>query len=258
MKGKWIGSLFQRVVEGSVSLKEVLSFVGWRFGKSKGSIEFEGILFEDVDRTTWGLISTVLVDREYNPPGYELGAEYNVVDIGAHKGVFLSYAAKRTRGPILAIEPDPENYLSLQRLVETNGISNVELKNVAVAAESGKVRLYRSVVSSRHSLMGIDQKSGEPLTKSIEVSSISLDDILASFEFVNFLKMDCEGAEYSILTSCSDRTLSKIQCLVAELHGLDITGASESILERLDPFFAEILIRKTSPGLGLLFARSAG
>ena len=258
MKGKWLVSLIQRVTDGSISPREAFKFIGWRFSKSKGAIKIEGILFEDVDRMTWGLIATVLIDREYNPPGYELRTDYTVVDIGAHRGVFLSYAAKRTRGSILAIEPDPENYQSLQRLVEMNGYRNAELMNAAVAAESGKVRLYRSVVSSRHTLIGVDQKLGEPLDESIEVASISLDDALVNFEVVNFLKMDCEGAEYSILMSCSDLTLSKIQYFVAELHGLDVDGTTESILERLAPVFTDISIRKTSPGLGLIFARNAG
>jgi FkbM family methyltransferase len=255
IKGRWLVSLLQRVVDGSVSLTEAFAFIGWRLGRSKGPIEIEGMLFEDVDRTTWGLIAMILIEREYTPAGYEVRLDHNVVDIGAHKGVFVGFAARRTRGLILAIEPDPNNFRALQKFVETNGYRNVELVNAAVAAESGKARLFRSGTSSRHTLIGVDQKSGEALDESIIVAAFSLDDILARFEVVNFLKMDCEGAEYPILMSCSHRTLSKIQHLVAELHGLDIDNRARLIQERVASSFSEVSIRKTSPGMGLLFGR---
>lgn len=245
----------QRVADGSISVNEALSFVGWRVRRSNAPIEIEGILFEDVDRTMWGLIALILVGREYNPAGFGLGPGDSIVDIGAHRGVFLGHAARRTQGPILAIEPDPENYQALQRLVEANGFANTELMNAAVSAHTGKVRLYRSVATSRHTLSGIDQRTGESLDESIEVAAVSLDDALDRFEVVDYLKMNCEGAEYSILTSCSDRTLKKIQSLVAELHGLEVPGRPDVIVERLRPIFGNITIRKTSPNRGLLFAR---
>lgn len=254
-KGKWIVSLLQRVAEGTVTPKQAVSFLGWRLGRSRNPIEIGGILFEDVDRTTWGLIATILLGREYNAPGYGLGSNHTVVDVGAHRGVFLGYAAKRTQAPILAIEPDPDNFRSLQRFVEVNRFPNAELLNAAVAADSGQVRLYRSPESSRHTLTGFDQKSGESLDQSIVVTAISLDDVLARFEVVDLLKMDCEGAEYGILASCSDQALGKINSLVAELHGLGVPGNRELALERLSPLFAEVSIRETTAGLGLLFAQ---
>jgi FkbM family methyltransferase len=255
IKGKWIVNLIARIVDGSISYKEALSFIGWRFGRRKRWLEIEGISFENIDRVTWGLISGILVNREYNPSGYEIGPDDSVVDIGAHRGVFLTYAAKRTQSQILAIEPDPENYRRLQSIIEKNGFRNTKLMNVAVAAKSGDAYLYRASASSRHTLVGIDQWSGESLEDSIVVTTVTLDDVLASFPVVHYLKMDCEGAEYSILNSASDETISKIQRLVVELHGLDEAGVSDSIEERLELTFADISIIKTSPKLGLLYAR---
>lgn len=255
IKGKWIAGLTARVADGSMSVAEAFRFVGWRLGRRQKFIHIEGTSFEDIDRTTWGLIAEIFLDREYNPTVYEIGPEDNVVDIGAHRGVFLSYAANRTRGQILGIEPDPANFRLLQSLVERNGYTNTMLMNVAVTAATGEAQLYRSSVSSRHTLVGIDQKSGEALGDSILVKTVSLDDALASFSNINFLKMDCEGAEYSILTAASDDTLDKIQRLVLELHGLDDDGASRSLEKKLAASFADLFIRKTSPKLGLLYAR---
>lgn len=255
VKGRWIANLIKRVADGSISFMEACSFVGWRFGRKRRCLHIEGISFEDIDRSTWGLIAGILVDREYNPTGYEIGSDDHVVDIGAHRGVFLGYAANRTRGQILAIEPDPENFRSLQSLVEKNKYRNIRLMNAAVAATSGEARLYRSSASSRHTLTGIDQKSGESIDDSLVVTTVSLDEALAPFSVVHFLKMDCEGAEYSILDSASVETLSKIQRLVVELHGLDTYEVSLSIEKILAPSFDDLSVRRTSHKLGLLYAR---
>lgn len=253
--GKWIGSLTFRIAEGSVTLGEALWFIAWRFGVRKNPLVIEGTSFEDIDRTTWGLIATILVSREYNPSGFEIGSDHSVVDIGAHRGIFLSHAAKRTRASILAIEPDPENYRFLQKLVQTNGYLNVQLLNAAVADTGGEARLYQASVSSRHTLLGLDQKSGESLEDSLVVPTVSLDESLASIPIVDFLKIDAEGAESLILNSASNETLSRIQKLVVELHGLHEAGANESIEKRLAEFFVDISVRQTSPSLGLLYAR---
>ena len=255
IKGKWLLSLAQRVAEGSTTVGEAVSFIGRRVRWSDAPLEIEGVRFEQVDRITWGLIALVLVDREYNPSGFEIGSKDTVVDIGAHRGVFLGYAAKRTEGRILAIEPDPDNYRAMQRFIELNGFTNIDGINAAVSSVTGEERLYRSDITSRHTLSAIDQKTGEALKDSVVVAALSLDDALDRFEVVDYLKMDCEGAEYSILTSCSDQVLRKIKSLVAELHGLNIPGQQETIEERLKPFYTDITIEKTSPGLGLLFAR---
>ena len=255
IKGKWILNLIARVGDGSISFSEAVSFIGWRFGRKRRWLEIEGVSFENVDRITWGLISGILVNREYNPSGYEIGPDDVVVDIGAHRGVFLTYAANRTQSQILAIEPDPENYQSLQKHVEMNRFSNTRLLNAAVAETSGEAYLYRGSASSRHTLVGIDQWSGESLEDATVVGSVTLDDVLAPFPVVHLLKIDCEGAEYSIFNSVSDETISKVQKLVIELHGLDEDGVSDSIEERLALSFADISILKTSPNLGVLYAR---
>ena len=136
-----------------------------------------------------------------------------------------------------------------------NRFSNTRLLNAAVAETCGEAYLYRGSASSRHTLVGIDQWSGESLEDATVVGSVTLDDVLAPFPVVHLLKIDCEGAEYSIFNSVNDETISKVQKLVIELHGLDEDGVSDSIEERLALSFADISILKTSPKLGVLYAR---
>ena len=127
--------------------------------------------------------------------------------------------------------------------------------NAAVAAKSGEARLYRSRLSSRHTLLGVDQNSGEVLEDFIFVETVSLGEALEPFSVVHYLKMDCEGAEHSILASVGDETLSKIQRLVVEVHGLHAQGISDSMMRKLAASFNDLSIRRASRNLSLLFAR---
>ena len=90
IKGKWIANLIARVGDGSISFSEAVSFIGWRFGRKRRWLEIEGVSFENVDRITWGLISGILVNREYNPSGYEIGPDDVVVDMGTLFASLLS------------------------------------------------------------------------------------------------------------------------------------------------------------------------
>lgn len=256
VQGKRIINLVERVIDGSVSIREALLFIGWRFGISNEILRIGGVNFKDVDLTLWRIIDTIFIGHEYNPPGFELHSNDIVVDIGAHRGVFVGYAACHTQGQILAIEPDAENFQHLCEFVAVNAIPNTDLINVAVSNERGQAQFYRSNISSRHSLIGFDQKLGDRLERTALVETVTLDDILTRFNTVDFLKMDCEGAEYSILGATGAHTLNKIRRLVVELHGMHEDGKTSSIYEKLANYFNDISIRRLSSRLGLLFAKN--
>jgi hypothetical protein len=54
-------------------------------------------------------------------------------------------------------------------------------------------------------------------------AAVSLKDIFAKNKIprVDFLKMDCEGAEYEILFNCQENILRKIDKIVIECHNTD-------------------------------------
>ena len=247
-------NMVERVFDGSITIQEALLFIIRRFYISNEMLRIGGVIFEDVDLTLWRIIDSIFVGHEYTPLGFELGSNDVVVDIGAHRGVFVGYAARHTQGQIIAIEPDLDNFQHLRRFVDTNAFSNVEIINVAMSDKRGEALFYRSNISSRHSLIGVDQKSGEELEEAVSIKTIPLDDILDRLPNVDLLKIDCEGAEYSILGAAKDQSLDKVRRLVVELHGLQEDGVRSSIIKRLPQYFREITIRELSPGLGLLFA----
>jgi FkbM family methyltransferase len=254
MKGKWLASLVLRLMEGAIAPKEAIAFLMWRVNRRPRPLNMEGILFREIDRTTWGLIAGIILNREYNPPGFEIGEEDVVVDIGAHRGVFLGHVAMKTHAPVIGIEPDAENFHALGLLVRDNHLDNVKLINAAVAAATGEARLFQGHASSRHTLTGIDVFSGDPLPVSQPVSTISLDDLCLPHPAIHFLKMDCEGAEHAIIKSAHDDTLRKINRLVMEVHDLANPTGSEYLQERLGRLFGTIGFKRTSAHMGVLYA----
>ena len=68
----------------------------------------------------------------------------------------------------------------------------------------------------------------------MEVAGLSLDDLIERLELerVDFMKMDCEGAEYPALLHCRPQTLSKIQTIALEFHDLRSAGFAPDDLAR--------------------------
>lgn len=257
MKGKWLAGVVRRVLDESISIEEALAFGWWRLHQKTSTMRIEGLTFERMDSILWGLIAGIFIGREYTPRGFDIGLHDVVVDIGAHRGVFVGYAANRTDGPILAIEPDVDNFRLLKRFVAKNDLTNVDLKCIAVSDKRGESWLHRSGGSSRHTLLGIDQKTGEELHDRVIVKTVPLHEILDPYPFVHFVKMDCEGAEYKILMSARDEDLDKIQHLVMEVHGLASEEAVDPLMERLKSIFGRVSLKRTSKTLGIIYARKA-
>jgi FkbM family methyltransferase len=254
MKGKWIPNLALRLMSGAVTPREAVAFLMWRANPSRTSLTIEGVHFQGVDRATWGLITGIILNREYNPPGFEIGPRDVVIDIGAHRGVFLGHAAMQTKARVVGIEPEADNFRILGLMVRRNLFNNVELIQAAVAGASGESRLFRGLASSRHTLTGVDIFSGEALAASQAVRTISLDDLCQDIPMVDFLKMDCEGAEHEIIRSASDETLMKIRRLVMEVHELASPVGSEPLLDRLAHSFSRLQYKMTSEHMGVLYA----
>lgn len=255
MKGRWIIGLIENSLQGSISLREATAFALARFRPKPVSFSLQGIRFFEAGHDVWSIAADVYINRVYSPPGMEIGADDVVVDIGAHKGVFTGYAARRTNNVVIAYEPNPNNYQLLITFLKSNRFNNIQCHQCAIGHTSGSTSLYLSRSSTRHSITGIDQVSGEQLDNAIDVPMISLDDVLSILDIVDFLKVDCEGAEIEILRCSSDLTLSKIRKMAVEIHEF---GQSEKILslqKRLRKQFSHVMInQEQSQKFGYIYA----
>jgi FkbM family methyltransferase len=204
---------------------------------------------KDVDRQ---LVNTLIIGKEYNPKGFEIKEKDIVIDIGAHIGIFSLFAARQARkGKVLAYEPSSQNFSLLQRNIKLNKANNVIAYRSAVSKHNNKIRLY---LSDYAVLFNIFDRSLEYE----EVQSTTLVNIFKRNNLArcNFLKIDCEGAEYEILMTTSSLTLKKIDKIVFEYHerkGVELGD----LLDFLENNSFEIIYNKPYPEkkIGLIFAK---
>ncbi len=202
----------------------------------------------------WVLRETCL-GREYEQFGMELQDGWTYIDVGAAFGDFAIWVAhRRPRSVVYACEPFPQSFDLLQQNLTLNRIGNVKPFPYALAARSGPVRLYRCAREAvEFSTVGAD-----PRAEGLEVEGISLDDLFRALalERCDFLKMDCEGAEFEILLAASRETLGRIQHLCLEYHDGVTVHSHQDLAEFLRRHGFEVSAKpnRAWQGLGLLFA----
>lgn len=163
---------------------------------------------------------SVLADESYFYGGPPLARDAVVVDIGAHIGTFSCLAASLAReGRVLAYEPEPSNFALLSENLALNGFARARAFERAVAGAAGPRTLHLSLkptTTGGHSL----HRNGE---RSIEVECTTLDAIVEEngLDRIDFLKLDCEGAEVEILEAASPATREKLRRGAIELHHAD-------------------------------------
>jgi FkbM family methyltransferase len=150
-----------------------------------------------------------------------------VIDIGGHIGSFAIECALRGAN-VFVYEPDDENYDLLLRNIEVNNLQNkiVPFKKI-ISKRRGKSTLYLdSLNPGSHSIY--KKYVDHDIKGSIEVDSITLNDITEDLDRVSLIKFDCEGSEYEILIG-SD--LTKVEKITMELHD---KGKNTELIEYLE------------------------
>ncbi len=132
-----------------------------------------------------------------------------LVDIGAHIGLF-SIEFEGFFDEIHSYEANPRTYKLLHRNAELNSLDKLNFYNRAVTKEE-VVRLNTGEDS------GLDTVSGEE--RGVEVDMANLEDVLDEIRSGDiFLKMDCEGSEFSIILNSDSSTLERFDTIFLEWH----------------------------------------
>jgi len=163
------------------------------------------------------ILSLDNIAGDYIPfPGFDIKSDDTVIDIGAHIGRFCIYAAfKAKTGRVYAFEPDARNYARLSENIKLNGFNNIRAYEKVVNGTGKPQLLYLSTDSSENSLYAEPQS-----LPAKEIDGITLPQIFSGNDIkrCNFLKLDCEGAEYDILFSLPAEYFSKIDKIALEYH----------------------------------------
>jgi FkbM family methyltransferase len=143
-----------------------------------------------------------------------------VVDIGAHIGAFAVACLNRGAKEVHCFEPDPENF----QVLEAN-VTEAEDANPgtgAVLYRAGVTGIDVATVGIRH-LTDHDYDKGrntghnDIFGDGDEIDAIPVTKILTELvpDMIDLLKIDCEGAEWSIFASGD---FTRVRRIVGELH----------------------------------------
>jgi FkbM family methyltransferase len=202
-----------------------------------------------------GTIDDVMMRNEYFTERNKLRNGATVVDVGANIGAFSIVAAMRAKGvKVFSFEPHPDTFARLEKNVGLNALgSAVTPLNFAIAERKGTLKLFvhptisgaNTVAPYRAHLDFVE--AGD----SIPVSAITLEDAFreCKVETCDFLKLDCEGAEFGIIASVPDSVLRKVRHIAMEYH-----RDPAPLKARLARAGFAVTVKPTDENSGFLFA----
>lgn len=203
-----------------------------------GAIEVENAFDMDgldiEDDPTGGVSKIVMreIQDAYKLDEIEFAPGDVVLDLGAHVGVVSCYLAKKHPDiTIYAYEPMPANFARLKRNLEANNITNVNAFNFAVTAHGGIETLYGDTTENSG---GCSSFGGDEWTFT-QVESITLRDIFYrnQLDKVKLIKVDIEGAEYTVFNRNCFSELERVQHIRGEFHTNSYLAALGSTPEAL-------------------------
>ena len=125
-----------------------------------------------------------------------------VFDIGANIGQYALLFSNLVSisGNVISIEPDNDNFAFLSFNKYKNNCKNLTLLNKGVGDENKSMRLYKDTLTGGRKSSLIREFRGEG-NEEQEIDVITLDYLIENFGVPNFIKIDIEGFEKTIVES---------------------------------------------------------
>ena len=159
------------------------------------------------------ILNEIFYQKVYNNDFVCVAENDIVFDIGFNYGFFTLDALTYKPKKIIGFEPNP----NLVKLFNRLHIDSVELHQSAVSNKAGSTIFYEnnfSGKSSIHSDVNADTK-----LDSYNVNICSFNDMAEQYDVIDYLKVDCEGAEYEIFESIPNEFLTnRIRKIALEFH----------------------------------------
>jgi FkbM family methyltransferase len=142
-----------------------------------------------------------------------------VIDIGANVGFFsLATFLKFPKSEIYSFEPHPYCFKVMSNYKQTFEHYTWNLFKKAVSDQDAEIKLNTSTVSGFTTMASVFDNGIKH--KGFLAKTIKLDSFITknSITNIDFIKIDCEGAEYSIIYNLSKDSFDKINSLCIETH----------------------------------------
>lgn len=187
--------------------------------------------------------SEVILGKEYDCP--TLSFARTIIDVGANCGMAsIFYANRYPNATVVAVEAEASNYAALVR--NTQAYPNIVPIHAALWHSDGQVEVFPPW--PRWKSWG---KWGFRVREGSGCRALTLPTLMheVGIEAVDILKIDVEGAECEIFSTCN--WMDKVKLLAIELHDRDSPGCSEAVDA------AALDFDKSERGLVTFYARRA-
>lgn len=150
-------------------------------------------------------------------------------DIGAHVGYYSVLAAQKCpKGKVYSFELDPALVESIKNHICLNNFENVKIVNSAVSDETGEMISFAPENEGELSTNAI-KNPGDVL-----VQTLALKDFMKDFDRPNFIKIDVEGNEKSVLKGVFSRgKLETLNKMLVEIHPAQLTKEDKKDIEKI-------------------------
>jgi FkbM family methyltransferase len=197
------------------------------------------------------ILNEIFYQKVYNNDFVCVAENDIVFDIGFNYGFFTLDALTYKPKKVIGFEPNPK----LVKLFNQLEIQSVELHKAAVSDKAGSTIFYENNFSGKSSIHS--DVNSDTSANSYEVKICSFNDMAEQYDVIDYLKVDCEGAEYEIFESIPKEFLTnRIRKIALEFHhNINDIKVVNLISKIKECGFETKLDYKDGDSTGMLYAR---
>lgn len=216
--------------------------------ESKKNFLYESAQNQELNGFDWGLtaqnqwfketVEKEVFEWKVYEKFHEVKAGDIVFDIGSSVGPFVHSIRDKKAKKIICLEPHKELFQTLSK--NTKDIDNVTLINKGIGITDGKEVQYGLFDADR--IDTAEEENGQ------EIDTISWRTLLKENEidYIDFMKIDCEGGEYDIFTEENFEWISNnVRYITGEWH-LDNKEFQDKFRKFRDTYLSKLKFKITS------------
>lgn len=171
------------------------------------------------------VLGQIFINSDYE--AVALTSPLSIIDLGANVGYTSAYFLSRyPLAKVLAVEPDPDNFLICQRNLAPFGARATVLHGAAWSGV-GSLAVKKGVFGDGREWATMvcaptEAKTGDPIVQAYDIDSLIA---LTDSGEIDLLKIDIEGSERELFSRNTAAWLPKVKNICIELHGEECASA---------------------------------
>lgn len=178
------------------------------------------------------IVSEIFFNKVYERDFVRVNVNDIIVDIGANYGLFSLYSQNYNPKHVFSIEPMPDTFNEMVK--NLSPYLNVTCIRKSISDYDGTAKFsVTEVAGNNYSTKNNEGFHPSSRLYEIEVPTITFNTLVKDYciDHIDFLKIDCEGCEYDILSTIDKEYLqTKIKKIALEYHSHKIKNSLLLIL----------------------------